>query len=101
MWRVKDWFINISLDIRLWFLITFKPSRFNILNEKEKKGWELSFNDEFDADELDADKWLTHSYDGMRFHPGNITGHNKAPDEYLAHDYNTIEDGILKQKSYK
>lgn len=99
MWRLKDFIVNILLDVRLWFLITFKPSRFNVINEIEKEGWDLAFNDEFDGEELDLEKWLPKSYDGYNFHPGNIYHKNKAPDEYLNETYNDIENGVLKQKA--
>lgn len=99
MWRIKDWSINLLLDIRLWFLINFKPKRFCVLNNTEKEGWKLTFNDEFDESKLNVDKWLTKSYDGLSYHPGNIYYKNKAPDEYLSPVYNTVENGILKQKA--
>jgi len=100
MWRIKDWTTNTLLSLRLWVFIKFKPRKFDgVNNEIEKEGWLLTFSDEFNDEELDRDKWLTHSYDGLRYHPGNIYSNNKAPDEYLADDYNTIDNGILKQKA--
>ena len=99
MWRIKDFVINTLLSIRLWFYIKFRPNKLIIINEIEKDGWVLTFNDEFDDAKLDRNKWLPKPYYGYNFHPGNIYNDNKAPDMYLNEDYNIIENGILKQKA--
>ena len=99
MWRIKDFIINTFLNIRLNFLIKFKPSRFK--NDKSsvyKRGWELTFNDDFDEGKINLNRWRTDAYYGRRFHPGNIESKGKAPDEYLADDHFEFEGSILKQK---
>lgn len=99
MWKIKDFFINLLLSIRLWLFVKFKPSRFkNLENPIEKKGWELSFNDEFDQGKLDKKKWRTDAYFGLRFHPGNITERGVAPDAYYDDDMFEFEGSIMKQK---
>jgi len=98
MWRVSDWFTNLALDIRLFYYVHFKKSRFNnVINDLDKEGWELTFNDEFDQGELDRTKWRTDSYFGLRYHPGNIESENKAPDEYLSDTNFEFDGSILKQ----
>lgn len=99
MWKIKDIVINTLLKIRLYFLITFKPDRFKTdRSSVYKRGWELTFNDDFNDGEIDRDIWRTDTYYGSRFHPGNIKTKNIAPDEYLADDHFEFEDSILKQK---
>jgi hypothetical protein len=101
-WRIKDWSINLFLDIRLWYFINFKNEKFiNVNNDIEKEGWELTFNDEFDKEDLDREKWRTNAYYGLRFHPGNITEKNTAPDMYYADDEFEFENSIMKQKVEK
>lgn len=97
MWRLKDWIINILLDIRLWFLVNFKPSRFNVSNNIEKEGWDLTFNDEFDEGKLNRDKWRTDAYFGRRYHPGNIEKENKVPDQYFSDDLFEFKGSVMRQ----
>lgn len=100
MWRIKDFFINLFLDIRLWFYIKFKPSRFkSVINEIEKEGWELTFNDEFDQGKIDKKKWRTDAYYGLRFHPGNIIENGTAPDMYYGDNMFEFEGSVMKQKA--
>jgi beta-glucanase (GH16 family) len=101
-WRIKDFFTNTFLDIRLWYFINFKTQKFiNVNNQIEKEGWELTFNDEFDKGDLDREKWRTDAYYGLRFHPSNITEKNIAPDMYYADDAFDFENSIMKQKVEK
>jgi beta-glucanase (GH16 family) len=100
MWFIKDFFINLFLDIRLWFYVKFKPSRFkNVVNEVDKEGWELTFNDEFDQGKLDRKKWRTDAYYGLRFHPGNIVDRGEAPDSYYGDNMFEFDGSIMKQKA--
>ena len=100
MWFIKDFFINLFLDIRLWFYIKFKPSRFkSVINEIEKEGWELTFNDEFDQGKIDKKKWRTDAYYGLRFHPGNIIENGTAPDMYYGDNMFEFEGSVMKQKA--
>ena len=102
-WKTKDKITNFFLKIRLWILLRIKPSKFkNIINDQEKKGWEMTFNDEFDGKKLDKKKWIDHAYYGLRVHPGNITELNKAPDIYYTEDAleftgNSMKQHILKE----
>ena len=41
-------------------------------NPIEKEGWELTFNDEFNAHELDYTKWQSNYYWGGRFNEGGL-----------------------------
>lgn len=101
-WRIKDWFINLFLDIRLWYFVNFKTEKLiNVNNQIEREGWELTFNDEFDKGDLDREKWRTDAYYGLRFHPGNITEKSTAPDMYYADDAFEFENSIMKQKVEK
>ena len=98
MWKVKDFFINLFLTIRLWFIMTFKPKRFkNVINERDKQGWDLTFNDEFDKGDVDRDKWLTQAYYGKRYHPGNIINKGTAPDTYYSDDCFEFSGSNMKQ----
>jgi len=96
-WRIKDFLLNTLLSIRLWAYVTLKPNRFNVLNKAYKKGWELSFSDEFDGDKLDRSKWRTDNYYGLRFHPGNIIDKGKAPDIYYGDNMFSFNNSILSQ----
>jgi beta-glucanase (GH16 family) len=99
-WRIKDWFTNTGLSIRLWFYVKFRPSKFkNVDNPIEKEGWELTFNDEFDQGKLDRKKWITSAYYGLRFHPGNIIDRDEAPDSYYGDNMFEFEGSIMKQKA--
>lgn len=42
-------------------------------NPVEKEGWELTFNDEFNAQQLYRGKWIDHYYWGGRFNKGGLT----------------------------
>ena len=42
-------------------------------NSIEKKGWELTFNDEFNSKKLDYTKWIDHYYWGGRFNSDGLT----------------------------
>ena len=100
MWKVKDWFINAGLTIRLWFYVTFNKKRFKgVNNSQEKKGWEMSFNDEFNKGKLDRKKWITKAYYGYRFHPGSIIDNGTAPDIYLGDNMFEFEGSVMKQKA--
>lgn len=99
MWRIKDFFINTFLKIRLLFYVFFKSSRFkNVNNSIEKKGWELTFNDEFDQGKVDTKKWRTDTYYGLRYHPGNVIERGVSPDVYYENDLFEFEDSVMKQK---
>lgn len=56
---------NLFYQIRFYLYLIF-TNRFKkeITNPIEKDGWELIFNDEFNSDILDTDKWTTHQYWG-------------------------------------
>jgi beta-glucanase (GH16 family) len=97
-WRIKDWFINLFLDIRLWYFVNFKTEKLiNVNNQIEKEGWELTFNDEFDKGDLDREKWRTDNYFGIRYHPGNITEKGIAPDVYFDDNCFEFTDTTMKQ----
>lgn len=99
-WRIKDWFTNTALAVRLWFYVKFKPSRFKgVDNPVEKEGWDLTFNDEFDQGKLDRTKWRTDAYYGLRFHPGNIVDKGIAPDSYYGDNMFEFEGSVMKQKA--
>lgn len=98
MWRIRDWFINTALAVRLWVYVTFKPSKFdNTINEIEKDGWDLTFNDEFDEEELNREKWRTDAYFGLRYHPGNIIDKGIAPYTYYSDTYFEFNDSVMSQ----
>ena len=42
-------------------------------NPIEKEGWELTFNDEFNNQQLDREKWIDHYYWGGRFNKDGLT----------------------------
>jgi len=98
-WRIKDWLINTGLKVRLWFYITFIPKRFKgVSNPLTKKGWELTFNDEFDQGKLDRAKWRTDAYYGLRFHPGSIIDKDESPTVYYGDNLFEFEGSVIKQK---
>lgn len=98
MWKIKDWFINTFLKIRLWFLVKVKPSRFrNVVNDQEKEGWTMTFNDEFDEGKLNKDKWIDHAYYGLRFHPGNIVEKGIPPLNYYTEEGLEFTENSMKQ----
>lgn len=97
-WRLRDLFINTYLKVRLWYYVKFKPSKLKgIINNIDKEGWELTFNDEFDQGKLDRSKWRTDNYFGLRFHPGNITMKGLAPDVYFDDDCFEFTESTMKQ----
>lgn len=97
-WRLKDLFINTYLKVRLWYYVKFKSSKLKgVLNNIDKEGWELTFNDEFDQGKLDRSKWRTDNYFGLRFHPGNITTKGLAPDVYFDDDCFEFTESTMKQ----
>lgn len=99
MWKIKDWFRNTFYEIRLWFYVSLKPSRFhNINNNIDKNGWKLTFNDEFNGDKLDRTKWDTIPIYGLRYHPGSIVNDDKSPISYADDSYNEFTGNTLKQK---
>lgn len=98
MWVIKDFLINLFLDIRLWFYITFKSSIFkNVINNTDKKGWMLTFNDEFNEGKVNKKKWRTDSYYGMRYHPGNIVNKGESPDMYYGDNCFEFTKSTMKQ----
>ena len=46
-------------------------------NKIEKEGWELTFNDEFNAKKLDYSVWQDHYYWGGRFNEGGLNYYGK------------------------
>lgn len=99
-WKIRDWFTNAALAIRLWFYVTFNKKRFK--GDKSVKGsgdWEMTFNDEFDQGKLDRKKWRTDAYYGLRFHPGNITDKGVAPDTYYGDNMFEFDGSVMKQKA--
>jgi beta-glucanase (GH16 family) len=60
----------------------------------EKKGWTLTFHDEFDGNTLDRKKWID-SY------PGNERTHSNNEQQYYAEDGWEVKDGILRFKAEK
>lgn len=99
-WRIRDFFTNAALAVRLWFYVTFNKKRFSgVNNAQEKKGWEMTFNDEFDQGKLDRKKWVTRAYFGYRFHPGNIIDKGVAPDVYYGDNMFEFEGSVMKQKA--
>ena len=102
MWILKDFFINLFLNIRLWLYLAFDSSRFKDVNNNiEKKGWQLTFHDEFNEKKLDREKWRTDKYYGLRYHPGNIYKNNQAPDQYCGDDMFEFTDSTIKQRAEK
>jgi len=57
-------------------------------NSIQKKGWELTFNDEFNAKKLDYKKWIDHYYWGGR--------QNKDKDTYYGENQFLFTDSTLK-----
>ena len=45
----------------------------NSQNPIDKEGWELTFNDEFNEEKLDKEKWRDHYYWGGRFNSDGVT----------------------------
>ncbi len=98
--KLKDWFINLFLNVRLWYFINLKNKKFiNVNNDIKKEGWELTFNDEFDEGKLNKKKWRTDNYFGLRYHPINITEKSEAPDVYYGNNMFVFENSIMKQKT--
>ncbi|CAG7581758.1 MAG: Endo-1,3-1,4-beta-glycanase ExsH [uncultured marine phage] len=100
-WSTKDKIYNTFLKIRLWFLIIFCKKKFKVNNPLEKKGWELTFNDEFDSGKLNEDKWIDLAYFGLRIHPGNITEKGEAPLQYYTKEALTFTGDSMKQNILK
>lgn len=101
-WRIRDFFTNAFLAVRLWIYVKFIPRKFKDVNNPiEKKGWELTFNDEFDQGKLDRKKWRTDTYFGLRFHPGNITEKGIAPEMYYGDNMFEFEGSVMRQKTDK
>lgn len=73
----------------------------SVNNSINKKGWKLTFNDEFNEKKLNKKKWRTDNYFGLRFHPGNIKEKNEAPIYYCGDNMFEFTDSTLKQKSEK
>jgi beta-glucanase (GH16 family) len=61
----------------LLFLVIVLCSIAVAQNPIEKDGWELTFNDEFNGEELDYTKWQDHYYWGGRFNKDGITYYAK------------------------
>ena len=102
MWLIKDFFINFLLKIRLFLFLSFNSKRFSNINNKiEKKGWDLTFQDEFDEKKLNKKKWRTDNYYGLRYHPGNIIEKNEAPSYYCGDNMFEFTETTLKQKAEK
>lgn len=98
MWKIKDWFVNAGLAIRLWFYVTFNSKRFNnVINDLEKEGWELTFNDEFDEGEVNREKWRTDAYYGLRYHPGDIIEKGTAPVCYYDDNCFEFNGSVMSQ----
>lgn len=102
MWRVKDYFINFFLRIRLWCFMAFDSKRFvGVNNEQKKEGWKLTFQDEFNKQKLDKKKWRTDHYFGFRYHPGSIVNNNEAPIQYCGDNMFEFTESTIKQKAEK
>jgi len=98
MWKIKDWFRNAGLAIRLWFYVTFKSKKLNNdYKGDEKKGWDLTFFDDFNDTKLDYTKWRTDAYYGLRYHPRNILDKNIAPDVYYSNSNFEFTGNSMKQ----
>lgn len=59
------------------------------IKEMEKKGWTLTFHDEFDGKKLDTKKWIG-SY------PDNVRTHSNNEQQYYAEDGYEMKDGALR-----
>lgn len=100
MWKLKDFIYNSFLFIRLFFYVNLNKKKIiNVNNELDKKGWKLTFNDEFNEGKLDDSKWRTDMYFGTRYHPSNIEYENKAPDEYWSDFEFEFTDSIMRQSA--
>lgn len=102
MWVLRDFVINFFLKVRLWCYLAFDSNRFkSVKNDSNKKGWKLTFQDEFNNKKLDKKKWRTDHYFGLRYHPGSIIEENKAPLQYCGDNMFEFTDSTIKQKAEK
>lgn len=105
MWRIKDFFINLYLAIKLFYISKFNKKLFNKENKpKYLKKYELTFEDDFNyksLDELKSKGWRTDTYYGRRYHDGSIINDNESPDVYYSDDCLSFKNSIMKQSSIK
>ncbi len=88
---------NILLLTRMWLLVKFKHKFNNQESDLDEE--KLIFEDDFTY--LNRNKWRTDNYNGLRFHPGNITEKHKAPNNYYtdAEDYFECKKSIMRMKT--
>ncbi|HNQ13009.1 MAG TPA: glycoside hydrolase family 16 protein [Bacteroidia bacterium] len=74
---------------RLAYVRTFKPHLLHGQpNSIERKGWMLTFQDEFNDKKLDKDKWSTVPYFGLPYHPSHTY-------QYYCDDCFTFSDSTI------
>lgn len=61
---IHNFNINIFYSIRFWITVIFNRYNTNYYSSKNKKGWELTFEDDFDSDEIDWGVWSKWWSDG-------------------------------------
>ena len=66
----------------LFTLITLLSIQLFAQNPIEKEGWELTFNDEFNAKKLDYSKWQDHYYWGGRTNEGSLNFYGREQFEF-------------------